>query len=315
MARTSAQHSATLLWKLSAKQHGVVTRRQLSDHGLSNEAVEHRLARGRLHRVGTGVYAVGRPQLSREGRWLAATLQCGPNAALSHSSGSELWGIRTSRHSQIEVTVPYGSPRRRPGIWAHRGTVAEDQITSRRDVPVVVPARVLLNQAKVLTARQLERDINVADALGLVSARNLTKALAAFTGEPGVVALRELLERHALVLTDSELERRLIPLALRAGLPTPQTRRRVNGFRVDFFWPSLGLVVETDGLRYHRTPSQQARDLRREQTHRMAGLEPLRFTHAQVVHEQAWVLRALLSAQARLADEESIKNVERSSGS
>ena len=33
----------------------------------------------------------------------------------------------------------------------------------------------------------------------------------------------------------------------------PLTSQRLNGFRVDFFWPELGLVVETDGLRYHRT--------------------------------------------------------------
>ena len=203
----------------------------------------------------------------------------------------------------IEVTTPYRSPRRRPGIRAHRCELAEDQATSHRGVPVVVPARVLLNQAAVLTARQLERDINVADALGLVSARALAGALPQFSGEPGVVALRELLVRHSLVLTDSELERRFLPLSHDAGLPTPLTRRRVNGFRVDFFWPALGLVVETDGLRYHRTPAQQARDLHRDQVHRMAGLEPLRFTHAQVVYERRWVLRVLRSARRRLTDE------------
>jgi len=46
--------------------------------------------------------------------------------------------------------------------------------------------------------------------------------------------------------------------------------------------PELGLVVETDGLRYHRTPAQQARDRRRDQLHTAAGLTTLRFTHAQV---------------------------------
>ena len=43
-----------------------------------------------------------------------------------------------------------------------------------------------------------------------------------------------------------------------AGLPLPAAGRRVNGFKVDFYWPELGLVVETDGLRYHRTPAQQS---------------------------------------------------------
>jgi very-short-patch-repair endonuclease len=72
----------------------------------------------------------------------------------------------------------------------------------------------------------------------------------------------------------------------------------VNGFRVDFYWPDLGLVVETDGLRYHRTPAQQATDRLRDQAHTAAGLTPLRFTHAQVRHEPGHV-RSTLAATAR----------------
>ena len=52
----------------------------------------------------------------------------------------------------------------------------------------------------------------------------------------------------------------------------PLTRVRVNGYEVDFYWPDLGLVVETDGLAYHRTPAQQAADRVRDQAHTAAGL-------------------------------------------
>ena len=61
----------------------------------------------------------------------------------------------------------------------------------------------------------------------------------------------------------------------------------VNGFEVDFYWPDLGLVVETDGWRYHRTPSAQTRDALRDQTHTASGLTPLRFSHYQVKYEPA----------------------------
>lgn len=74
----------------------------------------------------------------------------------------------------------------------------------------------------------------------------------------------------------------------------------MNGFKVDFLWPELGLVVETDGLRYHRTPAQQARDRRRDQAHAASGLTPLRFTHAQVCHEPGQVLATLLAVARRL---------------
>ncbi len=74
----------------------------------------------------------------------------------------------------------------------------------------------------------------------------------------------------------------------------------MNGFKVNFFWPQIGLVVETDGLRYHRTPTQQARDRRRDQAHARAGLTSLRFTHAQVRFEPDQVRVTLVDVAARL---------------
>jgi very-short-patch-repair endonuclease len=74
----------------------------------------------------------------------------------------------------------------------------------------------------------------------------------------------------------------------------------VNGERVDFFYPDLKLVVETDGLRYHRTPQQQARDLLRDQAHLAAGCTPLRFTHEQVKYETAYVEATLRRVAGRL---------------
>jgi very-short-patch-repair endonuclease len=73
-------------------------------------------------------------------------------------------------------------------------------------------------------------------------------------------------------------------LALAAELPLPLTKHRVLGYEVDFWFPDHGLIVETDGLRYHRTPAQQARAARRDQIHSAAGFRVLRFTHWQVAH-------------------------------
>ena len=78
------------------------------------------------------------------------------------------------------------------------------------------------------------------------------------------------------------------------------TGRYVNGFKVDFCWPELGLIVETDGLRYHRTPAQQATDRRRDQAHAAAGLTVLRFTHAQVAFDPGHVKSTLAAVARRL---------------
>lgn len=103
------------------------------------------------------------------------------------------------------------------------------------------------------------------------------------------------------MLTDSQLERSFLPIATRAGLPRPQTQRQLNGFRVDFYWPDLGLVVETDGLRYHRTAEQQLTDRVRDQTLTAAGLTPLRFTHWQIHFDAGYVESTLRTIAGRLA--------------
>jgi predicted transcriptional regulator of viral defense system len=109
--------TAKEVWRLAAKQHGVVTRSQLLKAGLGGAAIQHRLGNGPLHRIHRGVYAVGRPQLDQLGRWLAAALACGSHAVLSHRSAAALWGILRRPSGPIEVSVPLNSSRGRPGSW------------------------------------------------------------------------------------------------------------------------------------------------------------------------------------------------------
>jgi very-short-patch-repair endonuclease len=147
----------------------------------------------------------------------------------------------------------------------------------------------------------VERMINEADKYNLTNPPRLRRALDARAGEPGVARLRQILDRRTFRLTKEELERRFLPLARKAGLPVPLTGQIVNAFEVDFYWPDLGLVVETDGLRYHRTPAEQARDRLRDQAHTAAGLTQLRFTHEQVRYEPDYVARILAQTASRLA--------------
>ena len=166
--------------------------------------------------------------------------------------------------------------------------------------PLTTPARTLVDLAAVLPANQLEAAVNEADKHDLLDPDSLRASLDGLPRGPGIAGLRRLLDRRTYLLTDSELERRFLPLARAVGLPPPQTGSRVNGFKVDFHWAELGLVVETDGLRYHRTPAQQARDRLRDQAHLAAGLTPLRFTHAQVRFEPSHVRRTLAKVVARI---------------
>jgi very-short-patch-repair endonuclease len=272
------------------------------DLGLSVHSIEHRLARGRLHLLERGVYAVGRPEVDREGRWMAAVLACGPEAVLSHDSAAALWGMRPYSGGRVDVSVPLDSCCQPSRTRVHRryGLRLAD-LAIVRAIPVTAPIRTLLDLAIRLPPAKLERAVNEADRLDLVDPEKLRSALSGYRGERGVARLRRLLDARTFRLTRSELERMFLPLTEQAGLPLPLTRRWVNGFEVDFYWPGLRLIVETDGLRYHRTPAQQARDRLRDQAHAAAGLTALRFTHGQVRYEAAHVRKTLAAVARRLS--------------
>jgi very-short-patch-repair endonuclease len=290
------------LWALVRVQHGVVTRGQLLKLGYSAEAIKHRIAIGRLHVVYRGVYAVGRPELSREGRWMAAVLACGLHAVLSHLSAAALWQIGSYEDGRIDVALPAAAVRRRSGISVHRRRWPVDHLLTRHNgIPVTNPLLTLVDLASVLQGDdRLQAAVNEADKRGLIDPETLRSSLDELPAIPGVARLRTLLDRATFVLTESKLERYFLPIARAAGLPKPITQEWVNGGRVDFYWPDLGLVVETDGLTYHRTPAQQAKDRRRDQAHTAAGLTPLRFTHAQVRFEPRYVQSTLEAVAERL---------------
>jgi very-short-patch-repair endonuclease len=293
--QTSAGRSASA-WVLARRQHGVVTREQLVALGLSRHGIQHRIARGRLHPVGRGVYAVGRPELTRNGRLMAAVLVCGGEgrAAVSHSSAAALFKIGRERTGPIEVTRVDSGRVRVPGVRVHRRPALRvGWYGLYEGIPVTSPVHTLIDLAVREEVERVERLANEADKLGLVRTDELRAALGDHAGEPGVARLRGILDLRTFSFTRSKLESAFLPLVRRAGLPKPETAVYLNGHEVDFWFPELKLVVETDGLTYHRTPAQQARDRVRDQDHIAAGLIPLRFTHAQIKFDPDRVLRTL----------------------
>src|SRR5215211_7603578 len=82
-----------LIVALAATQHGVVALEQLIALGLSRRAIRWRISSGRLHPIHRGVYAVGRPDVTIKGKWMAAVFACGDGAVLSHQSAATLHGL------------------------------------------------------------------------------------------------------------------------------------------------------------------------------------------------------------------------------
>ena len=288
------------VWALARRQHGVIAHGQLTELGFHPQAIKHRVAKGRLHPVFRGVYAVGRRELTREGRWMAALLACGPGAALSHESAAVLWGIRRWEKRGVEVSVAGQRGRKRRGITIHRRTqLSMGEVTRRQAIPVTTPALTIVDLAPRVTRDHLEAMIGAADVQGLIDPEALRAALPRLPRSRGVAIVGALLDRRTFRVTRSRLERLFLPIAAAAGLPVPLTRQTVNGYEVDFYWPELGLVVETDGGRYHRTAAQQTKDRLRDQAHFRSGLTAIRFTHYQVAYDPADVRETLVVAARR----------------
>lgn len=301
MEPTKTQSHSRELWRLIRRQHGVIARGQLLALGFNSDAIAHRIQVGRLHPLWRGVYAVGRPEVSRRGRLMAAVLRCGPAALVSHKSAASLWGLLAWQDG-IDVVVPCREPRHPRGIRVHRRLDLGAQHKRWIDgLPVTDPISTLVDVACGSSDAMLAFAVREADRLDLVNPVSLRAALDSCPRRPGVGRLRSLLDSETFSLTDSELERHFLRLVFAAALPMPETQVWLNGFRVDFYWPELGLVVETDGLRYHRTASQQLRDRVRDQEHTAAGLTHLRFTAAQVRYEVEQTTRTLAAVVSRLA--------------
>lgn len=293
-------------WELAGRQHGVVSRRQLLALGFGRRSIEHRIERRRLHLVSRGIYAVGWPRMTPQRRWMAAVLICGEGATLSHRSAAALWEIGTEKRGVIDVSVTHRAELKRRGLRVRsRPSLTTERIATHDGIPVTTPVQTLVDLSTELAPIRVERAVNEADKRDLIDPETLRAELDRYIGEPGVKALRALLDKRTFRLSDSDLEILFRPIAMDAGLPPPLTKQMVNGFEVDFFFPDLGLVIETDGLRYHRTPSTQARDARRDRAHTLAGMTPVRFTHYEIKHESARVrseLRQIAATLTRVSD-------------
>ena len=86
-----------------------------------------------LHRIHTGVFALGHVAPGRLGDWHAAVLACGEGTVLSRRSGSTLWRVREGEHPRIDVTNASGAGRDRPGIEVHRAALLPVEMTTHHN--------------------------------------------------------------------------------------------------------------------------------------------------------------------------------------
>ncbi|HVE67105.1 MAG TPA: type IV toxin-antitoxin system AbiEi family antitoxin domain-containing protein [Solirubrobacteraceae bacterium] len=297
------------LAELAARQHGVVSLAQLRALGLSARGVQKRAAAGRLHRLHRGVYAVGHPKVTLDGRRLAAVMAAGPKAALSHRSAAAVWGIRRGPETRIELTTSDRGRKPPAGTRLHRvRTPLDAAVASHNAIPVTTVARTLLDLADVLTGQALARAVHEAERRRILDMRELEATLTEAKGRRGRRKLTAALATRDQGPTRSVLEERFADLVARSDLPSPRrnvhlhTRDRL--IEVDNLWAGEKLVVELDGAAAHRTARAFHEDRARDLALTAEGYAVVRLTWRNITEQPEGVmeeLRSLLRARAALS--------------
>jgi len=287
--------------------HGqLISVAQLRSLGFSRRTIHRRIHSGRLHPTPfAGVLALSPPPLSRHQTIRAAVLSCGTGAVASHWSAAEV--LRIVENPQllpVHVTRPGGNARPRPNIHLHRAIIPPSDTVGRDGLLVIAAARTLVDLAPLAEPDDLEDMLIAADSLGILNHRRLDELLDPAARRRGARKLRTLLGEDP-VRVRSRTELRMRRLCREAGLPEPIVNGHIDvggwSFEVDLHWPSLRLVVEVDGYRFHGGRRRANDDRERDQLLTIAGWTVVRFTRDQVVDEPELVVRRLraLAAGAR----------------
>ena len=251
---------------------------------------------GRLTPLRRGVYAVGVPAATQEGRWWAALLACPLGAVLSHLSAAAVWRLREIDPVVIDISTPARTGKRRDGIRVHRPRHLDAaDVTRHRGLPVTTVARTLIDVAEVVATRSLERILDEAQYLKLLTQREVDAALQRNRTKAGATRLATVLERHTpgTTRTRTPLEEKFYRLVQAADLPQPEVNVKLGRYTVDFLWREAGLVVETDGGASHDRHKQRERDSRRDAYLTTRGFRTQRFTWHQVADREEEVLAVL----------------------
>ncbi|HWM11842.1 MAG TPA: type IV toxin-antitoxin system AbiEi family antitoxin domain-containing protein, partial [Solirubrobacteraceae bacterium] len=199
----------------AAEEWGVLSTDELRECGLSLNAIVVRVRNGRLHPIYRGVYAVGHPNVTQEGRFLAAVKACGPGAHLSHFSAAAHYGFVRWDDRYPEVTTT--GLRSHRGIRTHRTT--QPDAMRHRNIPTTTPARTLVDLAAILPYKPLRRAVR--EAQRTVPLRTVLATMHALGPRRGTANLTKILATGPAP-TRSELEDVVLDLLLKGGIPHPQ---------------------------------------------------------------------------------------------
>jgi predicted transcriptional regulator of viral defense system len=273
--------------EFAARQHDLVARAQLLTAGVSDKAIEYRLAKRRLRRIHLGVYALGQNALSADAWALAGVLFAGDGATLAHRSAGHRWGMLRSGPSRVEVIVPRERHQGRT-VRFHYGRIEPDEVTTLRGIPITGVSRTILDLASTQSPQRVEAAMKEAEVLRLTDSRSVHDLIDRYPRRPGTALLRSLMGA-TLPRTRSELELAFLEFLDRAGLPRPETNVWLqvgeHWIEADCVWRGQKVIAELDSHSAHGTPSAFESDRARDRRLAVHQWRPIRVTWHHIHHE------------------------------
>jgi hypothetical protein len=291
--------------EIAASQHGLITRAQLRESGLTDAMIDGLLARGLLVRVHRGVYRVAGMPVTWRQSVLAACLAGGPAAVASHRAAAALWGLERVEE-RVEITVPGSRLPRMTGVVRHRTvSLPRADITSVDGISATRPARTIIDCAAVLPASHLAIALDDALSRGLLIPAHLRRRLvvAGAQGRPGAATLSRLLDERpeGRALAHRAFERLLFQLLSTSGFPRPQPHYPVllgvsGTAYIDYAWPAHMVGLEADSYRHHSSRTQWSHDHTRNAALTALGWRILLVTYDDVVRHTSRTVALLHQA-------------------
>ena len=272
--------------------------------GFGKDAIQHRIASGRLHPLHAGVYAVGHRLISKQGWLMAAVLASGPGAVLSHHSAAMVWGLRSYTERAVHVTVPRKSTSSKR-IRRHHSLLPADEWTVEEGIRVTTVPRTILDLAATVDADTVENLLRESERLRLSDRLSLPDLIERYRGKRGTKKVQLALQRlkeEPVGHRRSRLEERFAPFLRQHRLPLPRFNDWIllgdKRYCVDCHWPTLRQIVELDGWDSHSTRTAFREDRARDRRLTAAGYTVTHITWNQLDDEPEAItsdLRTLLN--------------------
>lgn len=284
-------------------QHGLITRSQAQALGASRNMIDHRVRTGRWQPLTPRVFRLAGVPPSWQQRLLVAVLDAGNQAVATGRSAAALWRVPGFAMREPEVLVLRPSDHRPPlGVLHETRRLDPHHRTMQQGVPVVAPARLMVELAASERPERLERAVDSAIAAGILTPEALAGAVAELChkGRRGSTLLKSLALEilPGYVPPASELEARFRDLARIAGVADQMVlQANVGGEewigRVDVLFPAARVVVELDSRRWHTSRMSSEADRRRTNALQLAGWRVLQLTWRRLVDDPAGVIHDL----------------------